>query len=612
MHRTVIAASLLLSVALPASGQERSRSREIRPVQGARGVTAVRGVGQRRNLPHEFEFRANDAGGRRFEHSFDLTTNAQFAAHNTDDPAARLRTESLYNNPWYWQNLGSLDTELMTGGSGVAAMGAGSDGDYYNPYFYDQWKSSDGGRHGGALTNEIGRGERGRGGRGDREDDRRAGPAELPGTTEAAYRPDEDPRVPGQLAAHRTALSADRLGTAMRESVDDSVSGRTSRELGRATTAEGRPIRYMGSSLQGLATLPAVPGAIDRGLTSYDLAQVRDDKMTGRATPPIGQTWNTAFRDLASRSTQARDTQVRDTQVGSQAAHVPVAPDLTNVYESMADRFGSLSPGSMSLSDRLDALDRSYRTMRGGVIAGYGTLPPGTLPEDLGLEDSGLKDSGLEDSGLADGTATEPADGQAATAQPGAASRPLDVAPVLSHDDFGLILRHGQRVESLAAGDGSRFDDVVSSAQQRLGMGDYLRSERRFGRALRFVPGHPLATAGLGHAQLGASLYLSSALTLETLLAFQPEMIDVQYADHLLPAEDDMNRAISILNDRIQQGIDLDRYGFLLAYIGHQLDRPSLVATGLAAMRQGAADESFVGMLEEVWSPPVDLDDAGE
>jgi hypothetical protein len=552
-------------------------------------------VGQRRHLPHEFEFRGNAAGGRRFEHSFDLTTNAQFRANNLGDPASRLRTESLYNNPWYWQNLGSLDTELMTGGSGVAAMGAGSDGDYYNPYFYDQWKSSSGARHVGALTNEIGRGERGRDGRGIQEDDRRAGPAELPGTTEPVYEPDVGPRAPGGLAAHRTALSADRLGTAMRQSVDDSMSGRGSRELGRANMPDGQPIRYMGSGLQGLAVLPAIPGAIDRGLTSYDLAQVRDDKMTGRATPRIGQTWETEFKDLVVPSTQ-----VRDTRVASQSVHVPVAPDLTAIYTSMADRFGSLAPGSMSASERLDALDREYRRMRGGIITGFDTgasdLPPGTQLEDIGLGD----ESELEDTGDAGSTA--------APTPPAPGTGPLDVGPVLSREDYGLVLRHGQRVESLAARDGSRFDDVVSSAQQRLTMGDYLKAERRFGRSLRFAPGHPLATAGLGHAQLGASLYLSSALTLQTLLAFQPEMIDVQYAEDLLPAQEDLDRAISVLNERIQDGIDLDRYGFLLAYIGHQLDRPSLILAGLAAMRAGGADESFVGMLDDVWAPPLRLD----
>ncbi len=593
MHRTAIAASIILASTIPTLGQGHGESREIRPVEGARGVTAVRGVGQRRNLPHEFEFRANATAGRRFEHSFDLTTNAQFRAHNIDDPASRLRTESLYNNPWYWQNLGSLDTELMSGGSGVAAMGAGSDGDYYNPYFYDQWKSSSGVRHGGALTNEVGRGDRGGGGRGMREDDRRAGPAKLPGTTEAVPGEGAGPRQVEGLAAHRTALSADRLGTALRESADDSWSGRLSHELGRATMSDGRPMRFMGSTLQGLATVPALPGALDRGLTSFDLARVRGDSMAGRATPPIGQTWSTEFRDLAVPSTMVRDTRAAGT-----AVHVPVAPDLTSIYRGMAERFGSMAPGSMSTADRLDALDREYRSMRGGLIMGYGgpsDLPPGTLPEDLGLGDG-------TESGTPDGE-----QGAAPDGAPQPTTRPIDVAPVLSRDDFGLVLRHGQRVESLAAGDGSRFDDVVASAQQRLSMGDYLRAERRFGRALRFVPGHPLATAGLGHAQLGASLYLSSALTLETLLAFQPEMIDVRYADRLMPAEADMNRAISILNERIQSGIDLDRYGFLLAYIGHQLDRPGLVAAGIDAMREGEADASLVDMLHEVWSPPLDL-----
>ena len=85
------------------------------------------------------------------------------------------------------------------------------------------------------------------------------------------------------------------------------------------------------------------------------------------------------------------------------------------------------------------------------------------------------------------------------------------------------------------------------------------------------------------------------------LLGLQPEMIDVTYDRRLLPGQDDLDRAISDLTGRLRYQADLDRYGFLLAYIGHQLDREDMMIQGLDAMRRGGADEPFVSILEEVW-----------
>ena len=78
-------------------------------------------------------------------------------------------------------------------------------------------------------------------------------------------------------------------------------------------------------------------------------------------------------------------------------------------------------------------------------------------------------------------------------------------------------------------------------------------------------------------------------------------MIDVTYDRRLLPPQETLDKAISELISRLRFKADLDRYGFLLAYIGHQLDRPKMIRQGLDAMRQGGADETFVSLLEEVW-----------
>ena len=606
MNRITLALVITSLMTISVHAQTRLSTEPIREVHGVGGMSGnsgVSGVGQRRNMPHEFEYRTNINGGRRFEHSFDLTTNAQFRAHNLDNPASSLQTTSLYNNPWYWQHVGSLQTEMMTGGSGNATMAGNTDGDYYNPYFYDQWKSGEGIRHSGALTSEMGPDSRRNLNQRGIEDNRQSGPAKLPGTNEPLYQPQ---KLPFGLNADRSVLSGNRLGTALRGSIDDTWDGHIERDMGHGMVGDGIQVRYVGSQIRGLATRSVVPGSLDRGMTTFDLASVRDDGHRGLGVPPMGQTWDTRFGDLS-----VPDNRMPSTRMGQSAGittlpTVPVAQDLSGIYQSMAERYGSLAPGSMSAQDQLTGLDRSYRTMRGGLIVGFDSLPPPTTPEDLLSPPRPTTGGALP--GLQAGEDTTPTGSGTSVASTDKPTRPLDVAPVLDFEDFGLVLRHGQQVNSLAAGDGGRFDDLVTSASQKLQSGDYLRAERRFNRALRFVPGHPLATAGLGHAELGANLYLSSALTLQTLLAFQPEMIDVQYAEHLLPAPEDMDRAISILTKRLRGDADLDRYGFLLAYIGHQLERPSLVTAGLQAMQAANADKSFVGILEQIWLPSPQID----
>jgi hypothetical protein len=130
--------------------------------------------------------------------------------------------------------------------------------------------------------------------------------------------------------------------------------------------------------------------------------------------------------------------------------------------------------------------------------------------------------------------------------------------------------------------------------------GEYFWAERRFLRALRFVPGHPLATAGLGHAQLGAGLYESAALTLRSLLMHQPEMIDTRYDESLLPNRVRLLTAIEEIRSpsEMSQG---ESTGFLLAYVGHQLDDAELVSDGLRMMEEAKPESTLRPLLEAVW-----------
>ncbi|MDP7008144.1 MAG: hypothetical protein QGI78_01080 [Phycisphaerales bacterium] len=169
-------------------------------------------------------------------------------------------------------------------------------------------------------------------------------------------------------------------------------------------------------------------------------------------------------------------------------------------------------------------------------------------------------------------------------------------------DEIALILQHGQRIEQLESKDQTRFNELMVLAAERFANGEYFWAERRYDRALRFTPGHPLATAGLGHSRIGAGLYLSASLALQSLLSLQPEMIDVEYADTLLPPRLELVKAAVELTSRLNEKRDGGTYGFLLAYIGHQLGDKEMIERGLAVFeeREGGNDP-FVRLLKDIW-----------
>jgi hypothetical protein len=169
-------------------------------------------------------------------------------------------------------------------------------------------------------------------------------------------------------------------------------------------------------------------------------------------------------------------------------------------------------------------------------------------------------------------------------------------------NEIAFILQHGQQIEKLTSEDQTRFNELMTIAQERFEKGEYFWSERRYDRALRFTPGHPFATAGLGHSRIGAGMYLSASLTLQSLLSLQPEMIDVTYAKNLLPPRLDLVKAAVLITGRLDEKRDGGTYAFLLSYIGHQLGDLEMIERGLDVFekREGANDP-LVRLLKKIW-----------
>ena len=181
--------------------------------------------------------------------------------------------------------------------------------------------------------------------------------------------------------------------------------------------------------------------------------------------------------------------------------------------------------------------------------------------------------------------------------------------------EFGVILRHGQQVDQLASGDTDRFQELLAMAEEALRAGSYFKAERRFNRALRFTPGHPLATVGLAHTQIGAGLYLSASLTLRSIFSYQPEMIDTKYSLHLIPNRPRLFDAITTLEERLDVAGKRTANAFLLAYVGRLLGERKYVVRGLEVMSEDAPDDKLLPLLREVWlfeTGSAVLDPSGE
>ncbi|MHC4767323.1 MAG: tetratricopeptide repeat protein [Planctomycetota bacterium] len=347
-----------------------------------------------------------------------------------------------------------------------------------------------------------------------------------------------------------------------------------SRVVGLLQDAEGKRHVATASSIFGLQLTPQEGYGQFIGLTSYDMARAAEDREAGVASRGLGEEFNLRFADLVPLD-QPIGAEPLSTRVDSDLARDPATPVTESSYRKV-----------------MELVKQRYAAARPEEPK---DIPPAELPLD---EQFGL----LRDlmAGTAAPTTDDAGDGdedEAADAGPGIGGPrlPVDI------EKLAGPLRHGAQIEHLTAENESRFQELVASGEQKLRDGEYFWAERRFERALRFTPGHPLATAGKGHAQIGAGLYAPAALTLRRLLTQRPEMIDVQYGPDVLPNRVRLNIAVNRLRQLLVEPRDRALYAFLLAYIGHQTDKPELVEEGLRIMGEASPDDPLSALLHEVW-----------
>ncbi len=172
----------------------------------------------------------------------------------------------------------------------------------------------------------------------------------------------------------------------------------------------------------------------------------------------------------------------------------------------------------------------------------------------------------------------------------------------IATDEIYASLLHGERIGTFSGIEQNRFNELIQKGEMAIANGKYFLAEKRFNQALRFIPGHPMATAGLGHANIGAGLTLSASHILQSLFTFQPEMIGVMYEPQLLPPRIELVRVAVAIRDRLEEERDGGTYAFLLAYIGHQLQDKEMVAQGIAELeRRANENDPIVPLLKYIW-----------
>ena len=368
------------------------------------------------------------------------------------------------------------------------------------------------------------------------------------------------------------------------------------RTIATTTSTRNEPLRYVISPLRGLQIENLTDPLTRGGLSLYERARARQDIAMGITTLDDYRRVR-AGMEIEPTDPRRVDSRLRP-ESESDRLRMDGAKVLPKSYLDILDIInkdttatpkpeGAPAAGEKSNLDKVrDALEPLRPKPKPGVDK-PDAMKPDPTKSSTGDTDRGslVSPEGTPRSGEADREA----------------DREKRRGPEMSVEDAARILRHQQTVRELGRDDKRRIDELVKQGEAALREGDYFRAERRFEQAQSLAADNPLTEAGIAHAQLGAGLYLSTSLTLRNLFTSFPELIDVRYDRSLLPAQERLDSAIAVMRQRMQRGDDVQGYGLVLAYIGHQLGDRALVAEGLAGISGNEKLDTMRKLLEGVW-----------
>tara|TARA_B100000959_G_scaffold280814_1_gene343415 strand:- start:20 stop:1576 length:1557 start_codon:yes stop_codon:yes gene_type:complete len=295
------------------------------------------------------------------------------------------------------------------------------------------------------------------------------------------------------------------------------------------------------SPMTGVSLQTSAQPTAALGFSPWDAARATEDQAAGIGSDTLVTPWRTSENRL---------------DYGVVENRISVPDQYINVLDSIEDRAQQLVDGDGIDETNIDWLDSQYATLQ-DELAGIATEDD----EELAVEPDEL-----------------------------------------ATDEIYASLLHGERIGTFSGIEQNRFNELVQKGEMAIAGGEYFLAEKRFNQALRFIPGHPMATAGVGHANIGAGLLLSASHTLQSLFTFQPEMIGVRYEPQLLPPRIDLVRAAVSFRNRLDEERDGGTYAFLLAYIGYQLQDKEMIAQGIAELEKRANEnDPVVPMLKYIW-----------
>jgi hypothetical protein len=172
-------------------------------------------------------------------------------------------------------------------------------------------------------------------------------------------------------------------------------------------------------------------------------------------------------------------------------------------------------------------------------------------------------------------------------------------------DEYALVLKHGQKLDSMTGEEKNRFNQLLSEGQRAMFEGNAFVAEKRFQVALSIRPDDPIAISGMLHCQISANLPGSAALTLHELFTNHPEMMDVKWGAQTIPPRPRLEKALVEVGRRIAIGKDAAKFGLLQAYIGHLLNNQDAVTAGLFALRGTPGDDNMSIILRKLWVDPA-------
>lgn len=199
-----------------------------------------------------------------------------------------------------------------------------------------------------------------------------------------------------------------------------------------------------------------------------------------------------------------------------------------------------------------------------------------------------------------------PGGAEATTPAPGGQQPPTTPGPTgSSMDQFIAGLRNNSPpLPSMAGRRNDAVNQLLRQAEMSIVAGKYFDAIHHYQDALDLQRNQPLARVGLIHAEIGAGMIYSAAADLHALLDDHPELIAVRYQANLLPAAARLQWVRQQLDTTIAASQD-PQPALLLAYLGYQLNTPTLVEYGLDLAQARDPRDPLIDLLRGLWIRPT-------